>query len=46
MKRYESPIMEIKELSVATEIAFTLDENTNNETGWLEGWTSDINNAN
>lgn len=45
MKKYESPVIEIKELSVATEIAFTLDE-TDNETGWLEGWTSDINNAN
>ena len=42
MKKYETPILEIKGLTVSNEIAFTLDENTDNETGWLEGWTSSV----
>ena len=45
MKKYETPILEIKGLTVSNEIAFTLDE-TDNETGWLEGWTSGVNQQN
>ena len=47
MKKYETPVMEVKELTVANKIAFTLDEtDTDNETSWLKGWTSGINNGN
>lgn len=46
MKKYESPALQIKELTVANQIAFTLDETTDNETDWLAGWTSGINGNN
>ena len=42
MKKYESPVLEVKELAVSNEIAFTLDENNDNETGWMDGWTSGV----
>ena len=45
MKKYETPVMEVKELTVANKIAFTLDE-TDNEASWLKDWTSGISNGN
>ena len=42
MKKYESPVLEVKELAVSNEIAFTLDETNDNETGWMDGWTSGV----
>ena len=46
MKKYETPVLEVKELAVSNEIAFILDENNDNETGWMDGWTSGINSNN
>lgn len=46
MKKYETPVIEVKGLAVSNEIAFTLDETTDNETGWMDSWTSGINNNN
>lgn len=46
MKKYETPVMEIKKIAISNEIAFTLDESGDNETGWMAGWASGVNNAN
>lgn len=43
MKNYETPELTAVELSLANEIASTFTEGSDNETGWLDKWTSGIN---
>lgn len=42
MKNYETPILDIKELTVLDEVSYTVTEDSDNETSWLENWTSAI----
>ncbi|MBQ3562221.1 MAG: hypothetical protein IJA13_01550 [Clostridia bacterium] len=42
MKKYETPILDIKNLTVSDEVSSTFTEGSDNETGWLDQWTSGI----
>lgn len=42
MKNYETPNLYIEEIAVNDNIASTFTEGNDNETGWLDKWTSGI----
>lgn len=42
MKNYETPNLYIEEIALNDNIASTFTEGSDNETGWLDKWTSGI----
>ena len=42
MLKYETPDIKIKEIHLESEIAATFTEGSDNETTWLDKWTSGI----
>ena len=46
MKKYVTPEIIVTDLEIDNVIASTFTEGSDNETSWLDKWTSGINNAN